>query len=147
MWLTSVSNVAERFTLSKRRPDGGRRIRNRHYVKELARKPQAVRQVAPKLLEELGPPYQRLWELVTQRYGELDAARVVAKLLGAMGEAGEEEVKRALEELQHADRHQRPCASEMPRPMATVPASLAAYHIESGRVADYDRLLGEASGE
>jgi hypothetical protein len=28
-----------------------------------------------------------------------------------------------------------------------VPASLAGYQIESGRAADYDRLLEEASGE
>jgi hypothetical protein len=31
--------------------------------------------------------------------------------------------------------------------LTTIPASLAAYHIESGRAADYDRLLEEASGE
>jgi len=127
-------------------PRGGRRIRYRHYLKELARKPQAVRQVAPKLLEELGLPYQRLWELISQRYGELDAARVLAKLLGAMGEAGEEEVKRAVEELLRAGRRP-PEASQIPSPLASVPASLAGYHIESGRAADYDRLLQEASGE
>ena len=128
-------------------PRGGRRIRYRHYLKELARKPQAVRQVAPKLLEELGFPYQRLWELISKRYGELDAARVVAKLLGAMGEAGEEEVKRTLEDLLRSGRQERLAVSEIPSPLTAIPASLAAYQIESGRAADYDRLLEEASGE
>ena len=39
---------------------GGKRISYRHYLPELARKPQAVRQVAPELVAELGEPYGRL---------------------------------------------------------------------------------------
>ena len=35
---------------------GGRRIRYQHYLSELARKPQAVRQVVPELVAELGEP-------------------------------------------------------------------------------------------
>ena len=35
---------------------GGRRIRYQHYLSELARKPQAVRQVAPELVAEVGEP-------------------------------------------------------------------------------------------
>jgi hypothetical protein len=129
-------------------PRGGRRIHYRHYLKELERKPQALRQVAPKLLEELGLPYQQLWQMLAQRYGELDAARVVAKLLGAVGERGEEEVKGTIEELLRAGRAQGGLATEeVPRHLVTIPASLAAYKIESGRAADYDRLMEEASGE
>jgi hypothetical protein len=129
-----------------KQPRGGRCIRYRHYLKELARKPQAVRQVAPKLLEEMGLPYQRLWQMVAQRYGELDAARVVAKLLGAVEERGEEEVKHTLEDLLRSSRPQH-LDSDAPRQLMAVPASLAGYQIESGRAADYDRLLEEASGE
>ena len=40
---------------------GGRRVSYRHYLGELSRKPQALRQVAPELLAELGEPYGRLW--------------------------------------------------------------------------------------
>ena len=127
-------------------PRGGRRIEYRHYLKELARKPQAVRQVAPKLLEELGIPYQQLWDMIAQRYGGLEAARVVAKLLGAVGERGEEEVKRTLAELMRSGRLAHPSAQSATR-LSAIPASLAGYHIESGRAADYDRLLQEASGE
>jgi len=127
-------------------PRGGRRIEYRHYLKELARKPQAVRQVAPKLLEELGIPYQQLWDMIAQRYGGLEAARVVAKLLGAVGERGEEEVKRTLEELMRSGRLAHPSAQSATR-LSAIPASLAGYHIESGRASDYDRLLQEASGE
>jgi transposase len=127
-------------------PRGGRRIEYRHYLKELARKPQAVRQVAPKLLEEMGLPYQRLWDMIAQRYGGLEAARVVAKLLGAVGERGEEEVKRTLEELLRSGRLAHPSPQSATR-LSAIPASLTGYHIESGRASDYDRLLQEASGE
>ena len=124
-------------------PRGGRRIRYRHYLKELARKPQALRQVAPKLLEELGGAYQRLWDMVSQRYGELEAARMVAKLLGAVGERGEEEVKRTLEQLLRGQEPVQKVATALPQ----VPASLAVYQIESGHAADYDSVLQEVSGE
>ena len=43
-----VSHRRQRF--------GGRRVSYRHYLGELSRKPQAVRQVAPELLAELGEP-------------------------------------------------------------------------------------------
>ncbi len=48
----------EAVTLPRERA-GGRRIRYQHYLSELARKPQAVRQVAPELVAELGEPYGR----------------------------------------------------------------------------------------
>ena len=54
-------------------------IRYQRYLDELAAKPQAVRQVAPELMAELGAPYEQLWRLLSTRYGELEAARVVAK--------------------------------------------------------------------
>jgi hypothetical protein len=50
---------------------GGKKIRYRHYLSELSHKPQAVRQVAPELICELGEPYGKLWEMLTERYGAL----------------------------------------------------------------------------
>jgi hypothetical protein len=46
---------------------GGKKIRYRHYLSELSRKPQAVRQVAPELICELGEPYGKLWEMLVER--------------------------------------------------------------------------------
>ncbi len=48
---------------------GTRKVRYRHYLSELSKKPQAIRQVAPKLATELGEPYGGLWEMLTERYG------------------------------------------------------------------------------
>ncbi len=58
---------------------GTRSIRYRYYLSELARKPQAVRQVAPELVAELGEPYGRLWSLLLETYSELDAAAIYLK--------------------------------------------------------------------
>ena len=78
----------ERITVAKR-ARGSRTVKYKHYLDELAKKPQAVRQVAPELMAELGAPYEKLWRLLSTRYGELEAARVVAKLVGAIVEHGE----------------------------------------------------------
>lgn len=68
----------------------------RHYLPELARKPQALRQVAPALLPELGEPYHTLWTLVATTHGEREAARVLATLLAALVAHGDEAVTAAL---------------------------------------------------
>jgi prepilin-type processing-associated H-X9-DG protein len=129
-------------------PRGGRLVSYRHYLKELARKPQAVRQVAPKLLAELGAPYQGLWEMLCPRYGELEAARVVAKLLGAIDHEGEARISRALQNiLEHKPTPSADPAMTVATIQPMVPVSLSSYNVESGHAADYDRLLEEASGE
>jgi len=48
---------------------GRRHVRYRHYLKELSRKPQALRQVAPELLDELEEPYRRLWNALSDAHG------------------------------------------------------------------------------
>lgn len=122
---------------------GTRQVRYRHYLPELARKPHAVRQVAPELIAELGAPWNGLWELLSRAHGELEAARVLARLLGAVCEHGEERVRLALEA---AIAQHRIDAPEFPAPRprienVAVPDALAGYVVEAGRAADYDHLL------
>jgi transposase len=122
---------------------GTRQVRYRHYLSELARKPHAVRQIAPELIAELGAPWNGLWELLSRAHGELEAARVLARLLGAVCEHGEERVRRALEA---AIAQHRVDAREFsaPRPRienVAVPDALAGYVVEAGRASDYDHLL------
>lgn len=122
---------------------GGRHVQYRHYLSELATKPQAVRQVAPELVAELGEPYGRLWQLLGARYGEREGARVLARVVGAVAEHGPEPVAQALEQALAADRCdllalQRGAAR--PRTVE-VPERLAAYEIDSVRAAEFDALL------
>jgi hypothetical protein len=131
---------------------GKQRIRYRHYLSELAKKPQAVRQVAPELVRELGAPYGKLWEMLTERYGEKEASRVLCRILGAAVDHGEEPVADALqaalsrgsfdllalaEHLEDRGRHSRSVA---------VPEALSNYRVESANATDYDRLLGGNGG-
>jgi len=129
---------------------GGKCIRYRDYLPELRRKPQAVRQVAPELVEELGEPFGRLWRFLEASHGPREAARVLARVVGAMEDHGEEAVREALVAALDADRADLlalACRLTRRGPVqVAVPAALAGYEVESARAADYDVLLmgGEA---
>jgi len=133
---------------------GSQKIRYRHYLTELARKPQAVRQVAPELVRELGEPYGRLWGMLVERYGAKEASRVLARIIGALVDHGEEVVADALEAallngrcdlLSLSQRIHDP--TERPRAVE-VPEALSGYRVESGRASDYDLLLlGNVDGD
>jgi transposase len=122
---------------------GTRQIRYRHYLPELSRKPHAVRQVAPELIAELGAPWSELWGLLCGTHGELEAARVVARLLGAVCEHGEVRVRLALEAAinQHRSEASDPPPTAPKVDNIAVPDALAAYVVEAGRASDYDHLL------
>jgi transposase len=126
---------------------GEKKIRYRHYLSELARKPQAVRQVAPELIRELGGPYEKMWEMLLDRYGPKEAARVLSRILGAVADHGEEPVSEALQTAlsrgrcdllslaEHLeDRRERTRS-------VTVPEALSGYRVESANASDYDLLL------
>jgi len=123
---------------------GGKRIRYRHYLPELAKTPQAVRQVAPELVAELGEPYGRLWSLLVGRYGSREAARVLSRVLGAVVDHGAETVAEALEDALEAGRCNLLSLAgriQQDSPVGEVPAALQGYEIEAGSPADYDILL------
>jgi transposase len=118
-----------------------RSVRYRDYLRELATKPHALRQVAPELLAEMDEPYRHLHGVLVARHGEMEAARVLAKILGCAHTQGEQAVGQALAAALARDR-QQPTSPQpaLPGPV-TVPARLAAIHVASARAADYDVLL------
>ena len=123
---------------------GGKRISYRHYLPELARKPQAVRQVAPELVAEMGEPYGKLWSLLVGRYGSREAGRVLSRVLGAVVDHGSEIVAEALEVALEAGRCDLLAMAGRLQQASTVvevPAALRSYEIEAGSPADYDVLL------
>ncbi len=129
---------------------GGRAVRYRHYLDELARKPQAVRQVAPELVAELGEPFGRLWSRLEPALGGHEAARSLARLLRAVGEHGEERVREVVEQALEEERFdelavQRLLTSVEERRAVTVPEALRGYEVESASAAVYDRLLVAAA--
>ena len=129
-----------------KQPRGAQAITYRHDLPELARKPQAVRQVAPALLPELGEPSQTLGAMWAKTHGEREAARVVTKLVAAIVVHGEGAVTTALTHVmqsESADLHGvREWLQAVPLPTRiAVPERLAGYEGEAGQASDDDFLL------
>jgi len=144
-------------TVRPRQRRGGKHIQYRDYVRELSRKPQAVRQVAPELVAELGEPYRKLWVLLEQTHGGRQAGRILAGVLGAINDHGEEAVSLALDEALSAGAFadQGVCnllnlTSRLEEPPilseTLIPAALRTVQIETGHASDYDELLYAAGG-
>lgn len=133
-----------------RQPFGGRSVDYRHYLRELAHKPQALRQVADELIAALGEPFAAAWRHLVDEHGPKQAARVFAQVLRAVEDRGESAVSRDVaaalvtgEPLQLAVRTKpAPPASV---PLEALPASLAGVDVRAGAAADYDTLLGGAA--
>lgn len=126
---------------------GKKQVDYRHYLRELRRKPQAVRQVADELIRDLGEPYAMLWRSLVDEHGPKDAARRFARVLGAIVDLGEDIVAgRVRAALASGDPVLLALHPAAPFPPAigadALPTALVGHDVESGRAADYDALLG-----
>jgi hypothetical protein len=130
----SVRHLRKRF--------GERSIDYRHYLPELARKPQAVRQVLPDLLRDLGEPFPAVWTRLHAAHGAREAARLFAKILGELDTRGAAAV---VPGLQAALATGAPLTiarvATVAPPRVEVPAALRELDIASGCAADYDGWL------
>jgi len=116
---------------------GQRSIDYRHYLSELARKPQAVRQVLPELLRDLGAPFPAIWEYLHLAHGPREAARLFAKVLGQLEAQGAAVVVPALT---------RALADGTPLLLALTPATPSPEHLPSEAVPLGLRTIDVASG-
>ena len=125
---------------------GQRSIDYRHYLPMLAQKPQAVRQVLPDLLRDLGTPFPALWTTLRTAHGPRDAARVLAKILGQLETHGAAVVVpalgRALADGTPPWLALAPPPRPAGRPAAAIPVTLRTIEIGAGCAADYDTWLG-----
>jgi hypothetical protein len=144
---TSVTIVGKDGTRIRhpRKRLGQRSIDYRHYLSELARKPQAVRQVLPELLRDLGPPFPAVWDRLHAAHDPREAARLLANILGELETRGAAEVVPRLEAalasgtpLMLARPARTPAAAGV-----DIPPPLRDLDIGSGCAADYDRWLAE----
>jgi transposase len=146
--VTIVGHDGTRIVHSRKR-FGQRSIDYRHYLPELARKPQAVRQVLPELLRDLGAPFPAVWEHFHATHPPREAARLFAKVLGQLDTHGFDHVVSAVEMALSTGTpillaltpgvHGTP-----PLDREVVPAALRELEVPSGRAADYDGWLAEA---
>ncbi len=131
--------------VAPRQRKGGDYTNYRHYLPELQRKPQAVRQVMPALLAQFGAPFDRLWRLLVDIHGPADAARVFARVLGAMLEHGEAAVRASVSAALEQDRMDLllllPRRAEQRAAPVAVPVGLAGHVVEQPSASQYDALL------
>lgn len=121
---------------------GERSIDYRHYLPELARKPQAVRQVLPDLLRDLGTPFPAVWERLRTAHSPREAARLFAKILGALETRGAAAVVPALATALATGAPLTLAAIVVATPTRIeVPAPLRDVDVASGCAADYDGWL------
>jgi len=126
---------------------GQRSIDYRHYLPELAKKPQAVRQVLPELLRDLGDPFPAVWAHLQEAHTDREAARLFAKVLGQLEDYGLAHVVTTVERALITG---TPILLALtPAPAAAsldVPPALRDIDVRSGCAADYDRWLTEVTG-
>jgi transposase len=141
--VTIVGRDGQRITHPRQR-FGERAIDYRHFLPELARKPQAVRQVLPELLRDLGPPFPAVWARLAAQHGPRDAARHFARILGQLETHGDTVVV-ALQTALAAGTPLPLALTPATRPQGldadAVPAALRDLAIGSGVAADYDAWL------
>jgi transposase len=129
---------------------GQRSIDYRHYLPELARKPQAVRQVLPDLLRDLGAPFPAVWAHFVAAHPPREAARLFAKVLGQIEARGLAVVVARIETalatgapvLLTVTAEASVAAGRLAADAA--PASLREVEVTTGCAADYDGWLAEA---
>lgn len=124
---------------------GKRLVQYTHYMEPLGKKPQALRQVAPELVQELGQAHGRLWELLCQALDERDAARTLAKVLRAVSLVGAERMESVLAE---SLAQQGFCPMDLSRRLeaeaaslsggARVPETLKSHRVEKADLKAYD---------
>ena len=127
---------------------GQRSIDYRHYLPELAHKPQAVRQVLPELLRDLGDPFPAVWAHLRAAHTDREAARLFAKVLGQIEAHGLAHVATT---VAGALTTGTPILLALTPPPAAgtasveVPPALRDIAVPSGCAADYDGWLTAAA--
>jgi hypothetical protein len=128
---------------------GQKCIRYRHYIRELARKPQALRQVADDLVAELGEPFTSAWRLFADQQGPKQAARAFAQILKGLEQHGEKVVADRVTGAIARGEPLHLALVEAPREVVVageqLPASLRDVQVLAASAAEFDALLGERS--
>lgn len=127
---------------------GQRSICYRHYLRELARKPQALRQVASELVGELGEPYATAWRHLVDEQGPKQAARAFAQLLKGLERHGERVAAQRIAAALVTGEPLHLALVQPPREVTvaddSLPPSLQGLDVAAASAADFDVLLGGA---
>lgn len=138
---------SQRVSLTRRRvPRGSRDIDYAaHYLDELSKKPQAVRQVADTLVAQLGGEFPAFWRRLVDDHGTKEAARQMARILRGILELGRDECERrvlaAFSVGEAVATALLVSVAAKDSPSCLVPAALDVFVVEASSVAHFDALL------
>jgi hypothetical protein len=126
---------------------GQRSIDYRHYLPELAKKPQALRQVAPELMRDLGVPFTTAWSQLCEQKGSLEAARTFAKVLQVAVDVGLDDVAKRISAALETNEPillslRPPVASPASVAAECIPEALRNVDVEGPTLRDFDLALG-----
>lgn len=133
--------------LHPRRPPGSRSVDYNHYLRELARKPQALRQVAPELLAGWGEPFTTFWRRLCEDEGYADSLPVARRFAAVLWFVLEHGLESARTAVGHAvasgqlDLLSRRATEPASLPEAALPEQLRHVQVEAGLARTYDALL------
>ena len=142
-----VTIVGPSGTITHARARFGKKVIDyRHYVRELAKKPQAVRQVAAELVRDLGPTFGAAWRELVDAHGPKQAARIFAKVLSHVETRGADAVAVTLKAALAKGEPLLLALAPAAAPTALVgqealPSNLRAVEVACGCAADYDAIL------
>jgi hypothetical protein len=132
-----------------RAPFGGRRVDYRHILIPLARKPQALRQVARELVTQFGDPWPALWEALCSLYApdEIEAARRLAPWLERADRegVGPRLARRIAAALVDGSLVTAPRTGAANDPPTLVPPALQGFEVEAPDLRRYDHPYVRAS--
>lgn len=134
-------------TVTHRRVDfGARSVDYRHFVRELATKPQAVRQVASSLTRDLGEPFPAAWSTLVDAHGPKQAARIFAKVLAHVEERGIGVVAKQIDEALATRTPLLLALAPPAQPSPTLesdalPSSLRGLVVDVASASDFDVVL------
>ena len=132
----------------RRQKRGGRSVDYRHFLSELARKPNAVRQVAHRLVKDMGEPWPTVWSRLVASFGEVPASRLFAELLRGVEQLGAQVMAERLAPI--LTRNEPPLLalvrSDPPEALGaeSIPENLRDVIVEQASAASFDALMGGA---
>ncbi|MDY0063391.1 MAG: IS21 family transposase [Myxococcota bacterium] len=140
-----VTFVREDVHVVHRRLRGNEKsIQYTHYLEQLSRKTQALRQVAPELMRELGKPFDCLWNGLVEQHGPKDAARRFRTVLTTIRRDGLEPTRARLSWAIHEPQPLLALLGDVAAvpTRAVVPFPLQTIEVPTTSVALYDAILG-----
>lgn len=119
----------------------GKSVNYRHFLRELSRKPNAVRQVAKELLHQFGNPFDAFWHRLVMLHGAHRAARLFSEVLALVESAGEENVRAQIQKSLDRGILPEDGMKNILREELVVRKDLREIHVESSSTEEFDSLL------